>query len=600
MNKNSDKQYYEYRLVKSWRDGVKVRQTIILTMPDIRLPQSQWKQLADSIEALMTGQNVLFPDPAVEAEAERWFNHIKTKQAKASPIVISKPKTESDYVTISLSSVTIHHPQTIGAEHIALSMYKELGIDQIFGKLGFSRKQMNEAALSIIGRMLEPGSEYATATWARTHTGLGELLGMDLSKLSHNALYRITDQIYQHKEHLESTLRETERTIFNLTENIFLYDLTNTYLEGTGKKIPKAKFGRSKEKRTDCRLLTLGLVLDDMGFPKRSKVMSGSVGEPGTLQQMIAGLADTGEGKAPIVVMDAGISSEANLAYLRTMGYDYICVARNQPIPPELIDAGQFIDIESKGDNTIKAQVFPCERETVLYCYSEKKELKERAMQDKFCSRLEEQIDLINTSLQSKHGKKKFDYILERVSKLKEKHKSVSRFYTIEIEQENGIATIIKYHCSSPDALDYRYNGSYFLRTSIMDMDAQKLWSVYMMLNTVESAFRTLKSELSFRPVYHQIETRAEAHLFIAVLAYHIVNAIQHRLKNKDIKLSWDTIRKMMCNHQVTLTTMKTKNGWQLSILDTTAAEDNHLNIYQALGISSHPIKRKTTKTKVL
>jgi transposase len=593
-NKDSDKRYDEYRLVKSVRNGDKVSQRTVFVMRDILLPKKQWKLLADAIEGMILGQQLLFLETAVNDEANRWFNAYISKKSKDTLSVL--PRAEEDFEQISISSVSNHHPLSIGAEHISLSMYRELGFEQIFQELGFNKKQLSDAALSILGRMLEPGSENATAIWARTLTGLGELLGTDFSRLSHNALYRITDQIYKHKDVIEQRLRENECSIFNLKESIFLYDLTNTYLEGMASGISKARFGHSKEKRYDCRLLTLGLVLDDQGFPKRSKVMEGSVSEASTLQQMIAYLTQETDNQPVTVVIDAGISSEDNLRWLRERGYHYICVARNKPIPEVQIDKSQFIAISNKGDNNIQAQIFKTEDESILYCVSEKMGLKEKAIREKFCSRFETELGKIKESLNMKRGKCNYDYVLERIIKLKERFKSVSRFYAIELSKEGEKATCLTYNCDRQDDLETKYSGSYFLRTSHMNLNSDKIWHMYMMLNTVESAFRTLKSELQFRPVFHQKESRAEAHLFIAVLAYHIVNAIHHRLQEKGINISWSTLRKMMRNHQLILTSMQTKNGKIITILDTNVPEDNHKQIYKALNISPNPFKRKVNK----
>ena len=597
-NKGSSKKYDEYRLVKSYRIGDKVSQRVILVMKDIRLPKKQWQELANAIEAMIQGQKVLFIDSAVEDEAKRWFNAYLTASSKQPVLVQSKDA--ADFKDISLSSVSNHQPKTIGAEHIALSMYRELGFDKMFRELDFNQKQRNDAALSILGRMLEPGSEHATAIWSRSQTGLDELLGTDFSKLSHNSLYRITDQIYKHKEYLEQELRKTECSIFNLDESIFLYDLTNTYLEGMATGIDKASFGRSKEKRTDCRLLTLGLVIDDQGFPKRTKVMKGSVSEIKTLQQMIEYLSEDNETKPVTVIIDAGISSEDNLKYLREHGYHYICVARNKAVKPEQIDEAQFVAITNKGNNEIQTQIFKTEDESILYCKSTKMGEKEAAMQEKFCSRFEAELNKINATLASKRGRRKFEYIQERVIRLKERFKSVSSFYAISIEHEDGKAIHISYICDRQDDLENKYSGSYCLRTSHLDLSNEKIWSLYMLLNTVESAFRTLKSDLNFRPVYHQKELRAEAHLFIAVLAYHIVNAIRHRLSDSDITLSWSSLRRMMRNHQLILTSMQSKDGKTITILDTSVPEESHKQIYKALNLSPNPIKRKVTKRQLV
>jgi len=597
-NPGSDRKYTEYRLVKSYRVGDKVRQRVILVMQDIALPKKLWPDLAKALEAMIQGQEVLFTDKVVQTEAKRWFRAYVSAHAKER--VTIKAKEEADFEYVSISSIANYHPKTIGAEHIALSIYKELGFPRLFHELGFNAKQCNDAALSILGRMLEPGSEHATARWSRAQTGLDELLGTDFSKLSHNALYRITDQIYRHKEVIEQSLRDTECSIFNLSESIFLYDLTNTYLEGVAAGVSKARFGRSKEKRSDCRLLTLGLVIDELGFPKRTKVMEGSVSEITTLREMIGYLRSDADLYPATVVIDAGISSEENLKYLRECGYHYICVARNKAVSPEQIDEPQFQAVSNQGNTEIQTQVFRSDTESILYCRSTKMGLKESAMREKFCQRFEGELAKIIQTLQAKRGKRKYECIQERVIRLEERFKAVSSFYSIDISREGEKASALSFICERQADLEAKYSGSYCLRTSHLELSNDKIWSIYMMLNSVESAFRTLKSELHFRPVYHQKESRAEAHLFIAVLAYHIVNAIRHRLLEHGITYSWSTIRKMMRNHQLLLTCMQTSDGKTITILNTSEAEDSHKDIYKALNLSPNPVPKKVLKRKLV
>lgn len=596
-SKKSKKAYPEYRLAANHRIGGKVSQHTIITMKTIKLPKKQWRDLAVVLEAKLKGQMLLGVDPKVQQEADRWYNaFIKSKPKKS--IMVEQEKTDYEY--ISISSIANYHPRSIGGEYIALSMYRELGFEDMFRSIGFNQRQRNEAALSIVGRMVEPDSENATEAWAKFQTGLDVLLDTDFSKLSHNALYRISDRIYQNKEYLEQELRKKECTIFNLQESIILYDLTNTYLEGLAADIPKAKFGYSKEKRYDCRLLTLGLVIDELGFPKRSKVLEGSVSEVKTLQQMLDYLNAIPEAKSITVIIDAGISSEENLQYLREHGYDYICVARNKPVDFNQLDISLMETISHKGNTEIQVQLFTAEQENILYCQSNKMAQKEKAIQEKFCSNFETELQKINETLHTKRGKKKYDYVQERVIRLKERFKAVSSFYTLNLIRENDTAVALTYTCEFQDKLDLKYSGCYCLRTSRLDLNKDEIWSLYMMLNTVESAFRTMKSELQLRPLRHQKEHRVEAHLFITVLAYHIVNAIRYRLQENGITLSWSSLRKIMRTHQLILTSMQNKKGESITILDATVPEEIHQEIYEALNLPLKPIRRKEQKRQLV
>ena len=193
-----------------------------------------------------------------------------------------------------------------------------LQLDQKLAALGFNKIDSSAALGSIIGRMVSPGSELQTHDWLQSRTGLGELLDYDFGSISLTRLYKISDKLLQHQSALETFLGAQEQTLFDLNRSIVLYDLTNTYFEGQCAQNPKAQFGRSKEKRSDCPLVTLGLVLDGNGFPLGSQVFPGNASEPATLALMLGGLQGKNPlaGEKPVIIMDAGIASADNIAWL--------------------------------------------------------------------------------------------------------------------------------------------------------------------------------------------------------------------------------------------------------------------------------------------
>ena len=260
--------------------------------------------------------------------ASHYANLIIQKRLTVARIESEKAGQTPDYETVDLNSVSTSKSRTIGAESVGLSMFRKLGFEKLLQRLRLSQSQSHLAALPIISRLVHAGSERRTRQWAQHLSGLDELLGTDFCYLSTNALYRISDLLLAHKDRIEDHLKAKERTLFSLQEKIILYDLTNTYFEGTAKKNPKAKRARSKEKRSDCPLVTLGLVIDELGFPKRSKIFRGNVSEPKTLEEMVVSLR--GENDPPrktpeskqggkkakkgiTVVLDAGIAIEDNL-----------------------------------------------------------------------------------------------------------------------------------------------------------------------------------------------------------------------------------------------------------------------------------------------
>ena len=294
-SRESGEPYYTYRLVESVRTGAGVRQHTVLNLGrNFEVPRAQWAPLAQRIEALLGGQLDLLVDgldAQWEAMAQQYAARIVSRRGTVVAQADAAPAQEGDYQRVDLSRVEVIRPRSVGAEHVALEALRQLGLDRKLVALGFNRHQLSAAIGTIIGRMVQPGSELATHQWLQQRSGLGELLDDDFSALDLTRLYRASDQLLAQRAALEAHLYQQERDLFSLAETVTLYDLTNTFFEGTASANPKAKRGHSKEKRSDCPLVTLALVLDASGFPKRSEVFEGNVSEPKTLEKMLQRLA---------------------------------------------------------------------------------------------------------------------------------------------------------------------------------------------------------------------------------------------------------------------------------------------------------------------
>ena len=467
--------------------------------------------------------------------------------------------------------------------------------------------QQMVATLSVIGRLVHPASENATREWAKNISGLEQLLNYSFKDISNNSLYRISDKILEHKTELENHLTQKENDIFNLKESLVFYDLTNTYFEGQSSQNSKAQFGHSKEKRSDCRLITLGLIIDEHGFPKASKVMNGNQYEPYSLIDMIAELENKSveeikkskhQKKDKTIIMDAGISTKDNLKMLKDYGYDYLCVARGKPLSDEKIKAAKLKKIRETKQNRIEVELFKDTEENVLYCRSFLKGKKEEAMLEKYKTRFEAELQVAKSALTKKRGTKNYDKVLERIGRIKERNSAIAKYYIINVIKDDSSDKVIdiSWETSDLDKQTFDFSGSYFLKTTRNDLDEKELWTIYSMLTQVEAAFRSLKSELAFRPVFHHREDRSEGHLFIAVLAYHLLNAIRIKLRNRDIHISWERLRKLMSTQISIMTEFQTKDKKTILVQQATEAEYFHKEIYKALNIRPNPLKRVVTK----
>jgi transposase len=580
--------YYTYRLVESKRTEKGVRQYTLLNLGvDFSLPRDQWPDLTKRIEAILAGQQPLFRiAPDIE----------KLAQEYASRIVLSHQSvddsTTTDYREVDLDTIQMSRARSVGSEHVVLEALRSLEFDKKLEQLGFNGPQTAAAIGTIIGRACQPASDAATHSWLQERTALGELIDYDFSTLSLYGMYKASDMLFDKKVALESHLYERERVLFGLQETITLYDLTNTYFEGQCKANTLAAHGHSKEKRSDCPLVTLGLVLDSSGFPRRSNVYEGNVAEPKTLAEMLHDLEKGGASIAPkpTVVMDAGIASEDNITWLKEHFYPYIVVSRKQH---REFDESSSVVVKKDSECTVRAQKVIDEetQETLLYCHSTKREKKDQAISDRFTSRFEEELQKLANGLNKKRCLKKYDKVMVKIGRLRQKYSRVSGQYTISVTKDEKSDNAVNITWKQQARLDTTDTnpGVYCLRTSQTGWDEATLWNTYTMLTDLEAVFRSLKSELGLRPVYHQIAKRVSGHLFITVLAYHLVHAIQFRLRQAGILSSWSTIRDILSTQFRVTVSMHSKNGNTIHIRKSTRPEPNQQEIYSALEVQNLP-----------
>jgi transposase len=593
----SQKFYVYHRLMESVRTARGPRQRIVLNLGRLELAREEWKALANRIEEILTGQQRLKnPAPSTEELAQHYARLIRRKEMKSVPLPPADTAGK-DMETVDLNSITHEEVRTIGGEAIGWWAFKELGLDGILSGLGFSERQVQLSALLILGRLLHPGSERETALWSKEMSGLSEILGADFERLSNNALYRVSDVLISKKDRIEKELVQKERSLFGLGEKIILYDLTNTYFCGTGVDSELAQRGHSKEQRKDSPLITLALVLDEDGFPKTSRILAGNVSEPGTLKEILQALPVKQVEQlslfstAPTVVMDAGIATEENLEVLRQEGFHYICVSRTRP--KESVGEDLEVIKERKGFVLVRGKKIEAAGEILLYCESAGRKRKEESMKGLFQKRFEEGLQAIADSLDKKRGVKAYEKVMERLGKLKGKYSSISRYYEIKVDQEKDLATGLRWSIQDQAALDFRFSGAYQLRTDRRDLGEKELWTLYTTLTHVEGAFRCLKSELGLRPVFHRVDRRIEGHLFITVLAYHLLAVIERKLREKGIHQSWEKVRALMAT-QVRITVSLTNDkGERIHIRQTTEPEPYHQKTLKALGLPLKPLKPK-------
>ena len=607
-NKSANESYFTFRLVASERAGERVRQLTLLNLGrHFDLPQPHWPRLCARIEALLGGQPDMLAEPtAIEVLAQRFAARLIAAQPgpgepaaappSATPVAAqsapAKPSIASAtpaplYAEVDVASLQLTRPRAVGVEAAGLAAMDWLGLGRILADIGLNGVQRDAVAGLLIGRMAAPGSEIATWRWLRERSALGELLDVDFETMPPIRLYRTSDLLVRHRDKIETALFANIQGLFGLPVTVTLYDLTNTYFEGTAAGNAKAARGRSKEKRSDCPLVTLGLVLDGSGFVRRSRMFAGNAAEAGTLQGMLEGLAAPG---GALIIMDAGIATAANIAWLKEQKYRYLVVSRERG---RQFDPGLAVDTLTASNETVRLQRVLDEdgTEVRLYCHSEGRQVKETAIAARFMTSFEAGLAKLAAGLDKPRGQKKLAEIQQRIGRLKEKSRGASQHYDIVVtpDETGKTAAAIAWTKTPVEGSMLTHPGVYCLRSNETAWDAATLWHTYTMLTDLEAVFRGLKSELGLRPVYHRKEERTEGHLFITVLAYQLVQAIRRKLEAVGETMSWTRLREILSVQRRVTATFRQRDGHTMHVRKATAAEPALRRIYEALEIDASP-----------
>ena len=574
--------YHTHRLVRSGRDGDRVRQRTLLNLGrHFDIDRDLWPLLCQRVEQILDGQGDLFGDApaAVEAEAQRIAEQLLARAAA--------PADAGGVEAVDVGGLALARPRSVGVEHAALWALGELGLPALLESLGVGAALRDAALGSIVARMAHPASERATMRWLRTRSAVGELLGVDFETTGAMQLYRASDALMAHREAIEEHLFGAASALFGIAPTVTLYDLTNTYFEGAAAAVPKAARGHSKEKRNDCPLLTLGLVLDASGFVRRSEVFSGSVREQDTLETMLSAL---GAPSGALVVMDRGVATEDRVAWLRDAGYRYLVVSRERR---RSFDAPAAAAHVTRSGRTVHLQraVSRADGEVRLHCYSPERAEKENAILERFSRRFEEALAALSDGLARPRTVKRLDKVHERVGRLKARHGRVARHYDVDVvADESGTrAVAVDWTRRPAEGSAATHPGVYCLRTNVAGWDDAALWRTYTTLTDLEAVFRSLKSELGLRPIHHRKPVRAEGHLFITVLAYQAVQVIRRRLAAAGERASWTTLRDILAGQQRVTATFRRADGRTLHVRTATVAEPAQKTIHDVLGIDPNP-----------
>ena len=598
-NKKTGKIYTAYKLIESYRSEKGPRQRIIMSLDIPELSKADLKVLAFLLESKLSGQATTYDNTDLSAVADKVLDNYKlTQEKKTNKKIIDK---DSNMVTIDLNSINTNQSRSLGIEMVADTFYNNLAFDKIFDDLKYSSRQKALAKATILGRLISPGSEASTTTWLKERTSLIEMLDYDISGIGKNALYEISDLLLSNKNYIEEQLIKKENTLFPDDRNIFLYDLTNTYFRGSCKKNEIAHRGKSKEKQSTAPLVTLALVVNGLGFPVFSQIYKGNQSEPITLKDVLKDLLKDEDSSfiktRSTIAMDRGIATADNLKLLKEMNYPYVIIERRD-ISKDYINEFKnhkktFTEIKDSKDQSvyIKKEILESGGSRVL-CLSEMRKVKEEAMDKKREDRFLVDIEKLNKSVVN--GKiKKSDKVYIRVGRIKQKYSAIAKYYEIQVKVDEKEINALSVVANKLEERDRRneLTGAYVIETSHENYSAEEIWRMYMLLTHVESSFKALKTDLGLRPVFHQIARRTEGHLFISVLAYHLLNSIEVSLSKSGYNHNFKTIKDILSTHQRSTITMisEDKNMHQIRLSGT--PESKQKEIYKILKVKN-PLKR--------
>ena len=580
--KYKGKTYTNYLLVESVHTPKGPRQRTVCSLGNLApAPIEEWRALAHRLESALRGQ---LPLDASDAE----FNAV-LESARRRVF----PPAAGAVVKVDTGRVEVERAREAGPVHVGHQMWKRLGLDEILGRAGLSDSACTLSESMVLSRLIDPCSELATPDWVR-RTALEDILGTDFSELNEDHLYRNLDVLHPKREAIERELAERERTLFNLDETIYLYDLTSTYFEGQAKKNPQAKLGYSRDKRPDCKQVVVGLVLDRNGFPKAHEVFDGNVQDRDTVGHMLDVLEQrSGKKAGSTVIVDRGMAYEENLAEIRRRDYHYI-VAGRQPERHQWLDElekdegwEEVIRTPSPRNPFQKKSKVEIKRErkgeeTIILCRSDGRQEKDRAIREKQEGRLLQDLEKLRRRIENGQLKRA-EKIHQAIGRLKERYPRVARYYAIEAGA--GDQSLSWSENADKKAMAKKLDGSYVLKTDRQDLTADEIWRSYILLTRVEDAFRDMKSPLLERPIFHQLKNRTQTHIFLCVLAYHLLAVIEQYFLDQGIHTSWATLRDELSTHQVVTVVLPTESEGVLRIRKGSTPEPVHRDIYATLQV---------------
>ena len=460
----------------------------------------------------------------------------EAQQLKLFPSQVEPPADDPHVARVLLDKVRLERTRQFGPCWLGLELWKRLELDRFFAAAldqdGADVAWSRIAAVLAISRLCAPGSELAIEQRWYPSTALDDLLGIAEGKLNDTRLYRCLDRMLPHKTKLERHLKQRYGELFGAEFDVLLYDLTSTYVEGAAAKNPLMRRGYSRDHRPDCEQMVIALIVNREGFPFSYETFDGNRADVTTMETILR-MVERKYGKARrIWVFDRGVVSEQNLAAIRKRGGQYLVgTPRSQMkrFEQELL-ADDWTQVREGVE--VKQVAIPQGEETYILCRTAGRKEKETAIRKRFSSSMEAALERLAKTIETGRLKDR-NKMERRLGRIQARHPQVSDLYEVELrDTPEGVRLLWEIKKDRKVWRGLR-EGAYMLRTNLQAGSAEELWSQYIQLTEAEASFRALKSELSIRPLFHQLEPRVKAHVLVAFLGYALWVTLKHWLKRR-------------------------------------------------------------------
>ena len=612
-NPKTQRDDWYYRIKESFRDLTgRVRSRIMLNVGFIEEAHSP-EDIRDIGKCLNylhehQGERDLFGCPFadynefVRSKAEEfWTAMVKNGSIDAVKSAKEESRKKAERL-VDVNTVKHTDARDVGAEWICLQTIRELEIDRFLERQGWNEIQINTTLAHLITRTVYTPSELKSIRIMNENSAVCELVsGNQEWHPGYHDIYKVAPNLYGLKDKLEPHLCRKTDDLFNLTNRIVLFDLTNFYFEGRKERSSKAQYGRSKEKRNDCKLLVMALCVNAEGFIRYSSILAGNTADPDSLPDMIDTLSQktrtpSDPERKVLVCLDAGIATEDNLRKIKENGYNYLCVSRTRLTDYEISEGCQSVKVldTRKQEITLRQVKHEADGDYYLEINSPAKAVKESSMNRQWRERFEQELTKARDALGRKGGKKTYEKVIERVGRAIQKYPSIAKYYVIDYlrdEKNPKNMADIQWRIAVPENVD-RQSGIYFLRTNVERLDEKSTWDYYNLIREIECTNRQLKTDLNLRPIYHKKDDCSDAHLFLGLLSYWIVNAIRYKLKQTGENCFWtEIVRRMSTQKAITtegVNALGEKVSLRLCSEPSKAAED----IYERLKYRKMPFRK--------